>query len=663
MSNPQTIPGGQTDTSESPEEEARKKAKEEENVKIAKAKTIRQNQEYIVHIELTDQNNNVFNIDNTNHNYGGESNIMLKDAEYSTGDVSGYTIKMNRDNYYIDSSVIQELRQIFKNLFKTNYIIPTPKDPNMRYPTDISDVQMLMSNTTNFVELHKVFTSKHYIRIIKDNIINFSSGAYQNDRRIAPINRNDIINRIVSDNYKYINNSKKTADFNDDEMQDALMFNNIMYILKNIFLKRETILINIQCEKFYVDEISLYDLPFIHMKKKDYTGTNKNRIVNIYLKVKTTPIIDIPTLKIHYIIDDLEISSIKTNAPTQLYPKDLNAELANFNMIYLFNKIRYKKENDNINAFFQSMKNEKRVNNNLEVFVNADIVNKYNKKFTKKSNNSNNTSKCNNNNNGANDDNDSNKDAPIISENIVYLLREKFNLFDNQLQINNNLIDDTYIAFKTSKQAPVTYHSIMTNKKYTKYDNPKKNQTITTILEQHLKKYESDFSNNNFFYIDKSNDPRLHNVTYNIVVIFRTYKNDGSNKKPSIARRFIADECLSKAGTLDNIFSKLFYRSFGLPDKFLYVKLSNMNKNAIASASNAISSATNAIANTTNATKPINEKKGGKKYSTKKYSTKKYSTKKYSTKKYNTKKYNTKKYNTKKYNTKKYSTKKYSTKK
>jgi len=603
----------------------------------AKAKEIRSNQEYIVNIELTDQNNNVFFIDNTNDH--SKSNIILKDAKYAKEDMSGHTIKMNRDVYYIDSSVMQEIKQIFKNLYKTDYIIPSPKDPNMRYPNDISEVRLLMDETTNFIELHKLFTSKQLVRIIKDNIINFSSGAYQNDRRIAPINRNDIMNKLVSDNFKYINNSKKTSDFNDDEMQDALMFNNIMYILKNIFLKKETILINIQNEKFYLDEILFYDLPFIHMKKKDYTGTEKPRMVNIYLKVKTIPIIDIPTLKIHYIIDDLEISSLKINAPTQLYPKDLNAELANFNMFYLFNKIKYKKENDNIDAFSRSMKNEKRINNNLEVFVNADIVNKYNRKFIKNTNSKNKNKNKDKSNNSDTDEN-VNELAATVSENIIYLLREKFNLYDNQLQINNNLVDDTYIIYRTSKDQPIKYHSIMANKKYNNYDNLKKNETITRILEEHLKKYSSDFSNNNFFYIDESNDSRLDNKTYNIVVIFRTYKPDGSNKKPSLARRFVADECLSNAGTLDNIFSKLFYRSFGLPDKFLYDKFKNINLNAIASATNA--------ANPTNPTNAVNAKKGGKKYSTKKYSTKKYSTKKYSTKKYSTKKYSTKKHSTKK---------------
>ena len=613
------------------------------------AKEIRSNQEYIVNIELTDQNNNVFFIDNTNNNNNIKSNVILKDAKYAARDMSGHTIKMNRDVYYIDSSVMQEIKQIFTSMFKADYIIPSPKDPNMRYPNDISAVKLLMDETTNFIELHKLFTSKQLVRIVKDNIMNFSSGAYQNDRRIAPINKNETINKLVSDNFKYISNSKKTSDFNDDEMQDSLMFNNIMYILKNIFLKQETILINIQKERFYIDEIQFHELPYIHMKKKDYTGTDKPRMVNIYLKVKTIPIIDIPTLKIHYIIDNLEISSLKTNAPTQLYPKDLFAELANFNMIYLFNTINYKKENDNIDAFVNSMKNEKRINNNLEVFVNADIVNKYNRKFIKNTNSKN---------KNTNSKNSNELEAVTASENIIYLLREKFKLFDNQVQIGNNLVDDTYIVYRDNQGQPVKYHSIMTNKKYSRYDTLKKNETITTILEQHLHKYNSDFSNNKFFYIDDSNDARLKNVTYNIFVIFRTYTPDSSNKKPSIARRFIANECLSNARTLDTIFSKLFYRSFGLPDKFLYDKFSNINRNLVTNVVN-VTNATNA----TNATNVANEKKGGKKYRTKKYRTKKYRIKKYSAKKYSAKKYSIKKYRTKKYRTKKYRANKYSAKK
>jgi hypothetical protein len=123
-------------------------------------------------------------------------------------------------------------------------------------------------------KLHKIFTDEDYSRTIKDNLIHFNSGT---NSRVKQLNSRDYINRYIVDYYKYINNSKKTSDFDDDEKMDALMFYNVMYLLKNIYLKKQTILTNIQGEQYYVDEILFYDLPYIHMVKKDYDKPKKRR--------------------------------------------------------------------------------------------------------------------------------------------------------------------------------------------------------------------------------------------------------------------------------------------------------------------------------------------------------------------------------------------------
>ena len=647
-------------------EKAEKADKVEDRDKRKEAAKVAESQEYVVNVELSDQNNNIFFIEDVNYRNG--ANIRLKDSDWPDTETEARSMKMNRDIYYLDNSVIQELKSIFKYMKKIDYIIPPSekKESGVRYPNDISEVQLMMEDSTDLAELHKIFTKKPYVRIVRDNIINFSSGAYQNDRRIAPINKSDAINKIVSDNYKYIYNTKKTSDFDDDEIKDTLMFSNIMYIIKNIFFKKETILINIKKEKYYVDEILFYDLPFIHMKKKDY-DTIRN--VTIYLKVKTTLIIDIPIIKIHYVIDDLEIPNIKISAPTLLYPKDIDADLSSFNTMYIFNNINYKKENDNMNAFYNSLKNEKRVNKMLELFVNSDIVNMYKNRFPEIINEDNA-----NNNKG---DKDSKKNAEqltpeeeekekkkeeekkkekqkkaelekeekkkqnrIVTENIMYLLREKFKLFDNNILINKNLVDDTYIVYHTNT-SQIKYHSIMANKKYDKYDNSRKDASIQTILKQHLKRFNTDFSNNDFFYIDESSDKRLLNNVYNIVVIFRTYKSDGSKKKPSLMRRYIGDECLSNATIMDNIFSKIMYGTLGLPDKFFYDKFININRNSMTDTTDPAT--TPNTQNTQNTPNADTVKKGGKKYKSKKYKSKKYKSKKYKSKKYNSKKYKSKK--------------------
>ena len=681
-----------------------------EDKKKAQAAAVAESQEYVVNVELSDQNNNIFFIEDVNYRHG--ANITLKDSYWP--DNSGRSMKMNRDIYYLDNSVIQELKSIFKYMKKIEYTIPLSekKESGVRYPNDISYVKEIMEDSTDLAELHKIFTKKPYVRVLRDNIINFSSGAYQNDRRIAPINKSDTINKIVSDNYKYIYNTKKTSDFDDDEIKDALMFNNIMYIVKNIFFKKETILTNIKKEKYYVDEILFYDLPFIHMKKKDY-DTIRN--VTIYLKVKTTLIIDIPIIKIHYVIDDLEIPSIKITAPTLLYPKDIDADLSSFNTMYIFNNIKYKTENDNMNAFFTSLKNEKRVNKMLELFVNSDIVNMYRKRFPEKpkkeiiketekkkekkeeeeekkkekeKEKQKKEEKKEEEKEEAEEEEEekdevkkkeeeekaiiTEKENRIVTENIIYLLREKFKLFDNNVLINKNLIDDTYIVYYTnSNQTQIKYHSIMANKKYDKYDNSTKDESIKTILTQHLKRFSKDFSNNNFFYIDDSSDKRLNNNVYNIVVIFRTYKSDDINKKPSLMRRYIGDECLSNANIMDNIFSKIMYRTLGLPDKFLYDKFININRSKLNSAAAPSATAPSAAAPSAaapsaaapSAPNKSSIKKGGSPYNTRKYNTRKYNIGKYNTRKYNIRKYNTRKYNIRKSNSRKYNIRKSKTKK
>jgi hypothetical protein len=586
------------------------------------SRDLRKYQEYIVNIELTDQNNNIFYVDDVNED-SNNSIIKLKDYQFKTIsgeiDTNPRLIHINRDDYYIDNQVIKEVQNIFKNFQKLNYVIPldaNKKDYNTRYPSDASSVILFMEKTNNFTQNQKVFTSAQLVRIFKENVLNFSSGAYQSDRRITPINRTETLNRIVSDNFKYISNNKKTSDFDEDEIQDALMFANIMYLIKNIYLKKETIIVNVQKELFYVNEITFYDLPFIHMKKKDYESPTRK--VDIFLKVNTTPIINIPIIKIHYIIDDLELPTLKISAPRDLKPGDLDKDFANYNTIYIFDNFKYKNENDNFQAFFKSLKNEKKMNKIQELFLNADIVNKYKKRY--EDNNKKQYTREN-----RKEDTEEKKRKELIesknvNENIIYLLREKFNLLDNKSLIENSFIDDTYIAYDISNIANdvhVKFHSILANKKYYNYDNPKKEGQIKKILAKHINRYNANYVPPNFFYKDERVDKRLKTYVYNIVIIFKIYKKDAKGKKPSLERRFIGDECLSNAGTLDSIFSRLFYRNFGLPDKFLYDKFANISRRALSSTSENKEPVVQATKDSKDNKDSKNTKKGGKKYNIK----------------------------------------------
>ena len=596
---------------------------------------------YIVNIELKDQYNNVFYIDNVN-DY--ERSIRLKDS------ISGATprafrafrgknikkeIYIYKDIYSINNSVIQELKTIFKEHTKEDTKDPH-HDPRLRsYYGDsrspigtINKIKQLMTETNGLAQIHNIFTNDEYAKLIKDNIVHFNQTTISRSR---PLTDESTINKTILENFKYISNDNKTSNFDDEEKMDALMFNNIMYLLKNSFLKKETILINIKDEKYYVDEVVFYDLPYIHMIRNEYYDP---KTISIYLRVKTTPIIDIPTLKIFYVSDDIEVRNIKISAPRELKPVNIDKDFANYKTMYIFDTFNYADENDNINAFYNSLKNEKRINKIQELFLNADIVSKYQNRYNEHNKNKIDELKK----------KKPNVEAMIkhknVNSNIKYLLREKFNLYDNKILIDDVFVDDTYVAYDISnidvkntgskntgsKDTRVKYHSIMTNKKYDNYDNSKKNGVLKNIFMEYIKRTRANYELSNLFYEDRKADKRLNSVVYNVLLVFRTYKQDSVKKKPSLMRRYIGEECLSSANTLDSIFSKLIYRRLGLPDKFFYDKLSNINnKAAMSIASNVIAPnviAPNVIAPTIPTIPTV--KAGGKKYSTKKYSTKKY---------------------------------------
>lgn len=647
---------------------------------------------YEVNIELKDQLNNVFYIDNVNDSHS----IMLKDALFintearaveeaeNTAELrvpklstpQGAThehvaqaraardaeveklmkeqltdntkkiITIYRDIYYLDNTVIQDLKTIFKKHIDKKSVSGDVKSRydvdynDTREPVSIEAVETLMKNTTQLSELHKIFTNEDYSKSIKDNLIHFNSGT---NSRVKQLNSRDAITRYIVDYHKYINNSKKTSDFDDDEKMDALMFYNVMYLLKNIYLKKQTILTNIQGEQYYVDEILFYDLPYIHMVKKDY---DKPKKINVYLRIKTIPIIDIPIIKIYYIVDDLELQSLKLSAPREFKPGDLDKDFAKYSTMYIFDKFKYKQETDSMTAFFNSLKSEKRIDKIQELFFSADIVNKYKKRYNEQHKRQKKESES---------ETDDTIKYNNINANILYLLRQNFNLIDNKISIDNTSIDDTYIAYnistvevqKDGRNQPsvaLKYHSIMTNKNYENYDNPKKEDIIKTIIAEHLKRYNVNYSDNNFFYTDDRTDERLRAKVYNIIVIFRTFKQGSSKKSPSLMRRYIGDECLSNAVTLDSIFSKLFYRTIGLPDKYLYDKLAGLANRSIAKSDTKgdtkgdTKSSTPLVPNIPGLPNIPIPTKGGKKHNTKKFRAKKHNTRKYRKNKFRTKK-------------------------
>ena len=74
----------------------------------------------------------------------------------------------------------------------------------------------------------------------------------------------------------------------------------------------------------------------------------------------------------------------------------------------------------------------------------------------------------------------------------------------------------------------------------------------------------------------ESADARLeNNIIYKIDVVFRCFL-EKNGKKPTLARKLIAENCLSKAQKLDEAFTNTLYKAFRLPKNYLYNKLTNI---------------------------------------------------------------------------------------
>ena len=83
-------------------------------------------------------------------------------------------------------------------------------------------------------------------------------------------------------------------------------------------------------------------------------------------------------------------------------------------------------------------------------------------------------------------------------------------------------------------------------------------------------------SGKSIFKLVESTDARLEdNKIYKINLIFRCF-SDKNGKKPTIVRKLVAENCLSKAQNLDEAFTNTLYKAFRLPENYLYNKLANI---------------------------------------------------------------------------------------
>ena len=401
-------------------------------------------------------------------------------------------------------------------------------------------------------------------KVIQENSSNDQS-QYLYGRQKPNLNNNETKENIYNKYFKYVfPNKKDINNLSDPDKDKILMFNNIYYIIKNIYLLDNTI-INVtnyrvsnnkqeDKKKYYISQVSLLDL------KDNITHfeIEKNKVI-IYLKATLKYIIENPILQINYLIDDLE--NVRQSFLPQsniLLPKDINTNYSSYDKIYIHNNIKYAENTQNIDTIVADARKKDYIKNKEELFLNNKALKLFKYFFKRQL-----------------------KDVSnrIIEKNIIYLIRNIFKFYNNK-EFKKYYIADTYIQNFKNNLPSEEYYSI------TKGNTIENSNKYTIILDLFKKLSTKDPTpapsasavEPSIFKEIESSDARLsENKIYKINVVFRCYL-DKTGKKPTFVRTLVAEQCLSRAQKLDNVFTDNLYKTFNLPENYLYNKLANITR-------------------------------------------------------------------------------------
>ena len=423
-------------------------------------------------------------------------------------------------------------------------------------------------------------TINNIFRIIQENSTN---DPY--DRRRTPLNSNSTKEDIYNRYYKYVfPNKKDTNNLSDADKDIILMFYNVYYIIKNIYLLDNTIINvsnfrtknsnnnnnnnnnNIENKKYYISQVSLLDLKdnITHFK------IEKNKVI-IFIKATLKYIIENPILQINYLIDDLE--NIRQSFSPQsniLLPKDINSNYSSYDKIYIHDKVNYSNNTHEIDNIVANARKKKFIKNKEELFFNTKALKLFNYFFRKKIYNTSATVSA---------SASAPSDHKIIMSNIKFLLYNIFKFY-NSKEFKKYYIADTYIQY-FNNNAPLGEYFSITNGKISK--TTEKYEVITALFtqlsQQQLPSSTSPSSIPKIIYQEiPPSDARLtQNIIYKINVVFRCYF-DKTGKKPTFVRTLIAEKCLARAQKLDSDFADSLYKTFNLPENYLYNKLANITR-------------------------------------------------------------------------------------
>ena len=445
------------------------------------------------------------------------------------------------------------------------------------------------ANEFNNLSKYEYFLDKESIRYIF-NIIESNNKARSETstlgypgRQEMSLNSKDSKKQILTDNFKYVFPNKTSIDqLGSGEEDLILLFYNILYVIKKIYLL-DTTIIEVNGDKFFLKNLTLDKVnPF---KRDTSRDGSTEYIATIRFNVDLTYINEIPILKINYIIDDLENNNLfKTSS---FEPKNFskNQTYSKYKSIYIYDDIEYDSIKNKIDTFFNTIKIQSIIKNKEELFYNDIVLNKLEKLHKELLGNK----------KDKKDKKD--KNDAIITSNIKYFLKDILKLYNGKEFTYNNdtyFIYDTLItkdfhkpdkeALDTSDKSEksdtnVPFYSIY--QKQTHFHSNLKTHKIIKNLKLKKKSLITDMSNItvdfNIFYSD-SPDIRIKARVYYIFIVFLCYKADENGKKPNIKDRIITESCSDRAKVLDKSFATLFYNKFKISENYLFNKISNLTR-------------------------------------------------------------------------------------
>ena len=455
--------------------------------------------------------------------------------------------------------------ETFNNLIQQIYE-KTPDDTDLKQALNLFyNIFTKLNNKAKYEYFLDPNTVNYISKLIDDSTISSSSSSsnddyyYMQNQRKPTLNDNRAKEEIYNKYYKYLfPNKKDISSLTDLDKDKILMFNNVYYIIKNIYLLDDTIIsvtnykVNKaqQIKKYYIKQVGLRELDdknnVTHFQIKD------NEVI-IFIKATLEYIIENPILQINYLIDDLE--NARQNFLPQSYilePKDISNNYSNYNKIYIHDKINYKNISSDIDYFAKVLRKKNTIKNKEEVFLNTQALKLFNNYFKAQLNKS--------------------YTQAMIESNIKFLLYVIFKFYNNKV-FKKYYIADTYIQYlnESNKYYSITNKNII-NETSEKYD------IISTIFEESSQEEQKPEQEDIISIYKKFNsyDARLEdNKVYKINVVFRCFL-DINGKKPTLGRKLIAVSCLSRAQKLDEAFTNTLYKAFRLPENYLYNKLANI---------------------------------------------------------------------------------------